>query len=212
MTRRHTWTVAVLLCGVVLATTGCTAASGKPRAKASAAVSASASAAPPSCESGAVRWSSVRREVRLTEVSPVVQVRKSDGWVTFHTGLVRNVVPRVDTSGGIVSAHHVLAALAKHLKWGDDAEGLAAPGEESADRELHPMKIDSLGHTGRLVVAEGIHVVDASFTVDCPGRDVYGSVTTWFGNSRASLACGVDPGDEAWVREAYRLTCGRLSR
>jgi hypothetical protein len=171
----------------------------------------SASASVPSCKSGTIRWSSVHREVRLAEVSPVVKVRKSDGAITFHPVLVRNVVPRVDTSDGSVPAHRVLAALAKHLKWWD-AEELAAPGEESADRERSFDKIDFLGHGGRFVEAEGIQVVEASFTATCPGHDVYGSVTTWFGNYGDSVACGVDPGDDAWVQEAYRLTCGRLSR
>lgn len=26
------------------------------------------------------------------------------------------------------------------------------------------------------------------------------------------LACGVDPSEEPWFREAYQLTCGPLSR
>jgi hypothetical protein len=157
-----------------------------------------------------VRWTSVHREIRLTEVSPVVRVGENDGRVTFHTGLVRNVVPRVDASGGSVSAHLVLEALAKHLEsW--DVDQLAAPGEESADRRRYPVKVDFLGHPGRFVEAEGVQVVDASFTVTCPGKDVYGSLTTWLGgHSGASLACGVVPGKAPWVREAYRLTCGPL--
>ncbi|MEU6272280.1 hypothetical protein ABZ871_07635 [Streptomyces populi] len=123
---------------------------------------------------------------------------------------MRNIVPQVTTSDARVSAHQVLAALAEHLKWWD-AEELAAPGEESADRRRHPVEADFLGHAGRFVEAEGVQVVDASFTVTCSGRDVYGSVTTWFGDSGASLACGVIPHtEEAWIREAYRLTCGPL--
>ncbi|MFJ7965278.1 hypothetical protein [Streptomyces sp. NPDC096324] len=43
----------------------------------------------------------------------------------------------------------------------------------------------------------------------CPGHDVHGSVSTWFGGGGASLACGVTPRTkESWVQEAYRLTCG----
>ncbi|MGW2788079.1 hypothetical protein ACWC3X_44200, partial [Streptomyces populi] len=130
--------------------------------------------------------------------------------VTFHPGLVRNIVPQVTMSDARVSAHQVLVALAKRLKrW--DAQELAAPGEESADRRRYPVKADFLGHAGRFVDAEAVQVIDASFTVTCPGRDVYGSVTTWFGDSGASLACGVNPRTkEAWVQEAYRLTCGPL--
>ncbi|MEU8836859.1 hypothetical protein [Streptomyces sp900116325] len=139
-----------------------------------------------------------------------MNVRESDGWVTFHLGLVRNIVPQVSTSDDRVSERQVLAALAKRLGWWD-AEELAAPGEESADRPRSPVKVDSLGHAGRFVEAEGVQAVDASFTVACPGRDVYGSVTTWFANSSASLACGVNPHTkESWVQEAYRMTCGPL--
>ncbi|MEV0179400.1 hypothetical protein AB0I54_08870 [Streptomyces sp. NPDC050625] len=64
----------------------------------------------------------------------------------------------------------------------------------------------------RVLAALAKQVVEASFTATCPGHDVYGSVTTWFGSYGDSVACGVDPGDDAWVQEAYRLTCGRLSR
>ncbi|MFJ2732883.1 hypothetical protein [Streptomyces sp. NPDC087317] len=123
---------------------------------------------------------------------------------------MRNIVPQVSTSDDRVSAHQVLAALAKHLKrW--DVEELATPGKESADRQRYPAKADFLGHAGRFVDAEGVQVVDASFTVTCPDRDVYGSVTTWFGHTGASLACGVNPHTkEAWIQEAYQLTCGPL--
>ncbi|KAB1987650.1 hypothetical protein [Streptomyces triticiradicis] len=196
-----------LLCAVV-PSAACTAAAGKPAARRTTGVETKAAAATPSCAGGAVRWSSVNRERRLTEVSPVVNVGENDGWVTYHLGLVRNIVPQVSTSDARVSAHQVLVALAEHLKrW--DVEELAAPGEESADRRRHPVETDSLGHAGRFVEAEGVQVVDASFTVTCPGRDVYGSVTTWFDDTGASLACGVNPRtEEAWIHEAYRLTCG----
>ncbi|MFF3417435.1 hypothetical protein ACFYW9_22425 [Streptomyces sp. NPDC002698] len=121
---------------------------------------------------------------------------------------MRNIVPQVSTSDDRVSERQVLAALAKRLKrW--DLEQLAAPGEESVDRPRSPVKVDFLGHAGRFVEAEGVQAVDASFTVTCPGRDVYGSVSTWFGDTGASLACGVNPRTkESWIQEAYRLTCG----
>ncbi|MGQ4378749.1 hypothetical protein ACN6K9_001464 [Streptomyces sp. SAS_267] len=207
MTRRHGWATVALLCAVVSSAAACTAATGKPAATEA---KAKATASAPSCAGGAVRWTSVHRERRLTEVSPVVNVRESDGGVTFHPGLVRNIVAQVSTSDDRVSAHQVLAALTKRLKrW--DVDQLAAPGKESADRRRNPVKVDFLGHAGRFVEAEAVQAVEASFTVACPGGDVYGSVTTWFGNSGASLACGVNPGTkEPWVQEAYRLTCGPL--
>ncbi|WRZ92875.1 hypothetical protein OHB54_29805 [Streptomyces sp. NBC_01007] len=94
-----------------------------------------------------------------------------------------------------------------------DTEELAAPGEESADRDRHSVKVDSLGYAGRFVEAERIQVVDASLTVTCFGHDVFGSVTTWLrGHTSDSLACGVNPINEPWVQEAYRLRCGPLSR
>ncbi|MFG2936195.1 hypothetical protein [Streptomyces sp. NPDC048282] len=164
----------------------------------------------PACPGGTFRWSGVTREERLTEISPVVTVKEGDrSSINFPVRLVRDILPRVDTSDGSVAAHRVLAALAKRLKWWS-AEELAAPGENSADRDLSWARISFLGHGGRFVDAKAVRVVEGSFTVACPGRTVYGSVTTWLnGNTDASLQCGVDPRtDEAWIREAYRLTCG----
>ncbi|MEV7324229.1 hypothetical protein [Streptomyces sp. NPDC093970] len=199
-----------LLCAVVPSMAACSAATGKPAPRKTAVAETKATASTQACAGGAVRWTSVRREQRLTEVSPVVNVRKSDGWVDFHPVLVRNIVPQVSTSDDRVSAHQVLAALAKRLKWWDFEE-LAAPGEASADRRRYPIRADSLGHAGHFVEAEGVQVVDASFTVTCPDHDVYGSVTTWFGHAGASVACGVNPHTkESWIREAYQLTCGPL--
>ncbi|MFJ3770478.1 hypothetical protein ACIPX0_02135 [Streptomyces sp. NPDC090075] len=168
------------------------------------------SATTPACPGGTFRWSGVTREERLTELSPVVTVKEGDrSSITFPVHLVRDIVPRVDTSDGSVSAHRVLASLAKQLKWWS-AEELAAPGENSADREPSPIRIGFLGHGGRFVDAKAVRVVEGSFTVACPGRTVYGSVTTWLnGNTDSSLECGVEPRtDEAWIKEAYRLTCG----
>ncbi|MFD4603624.1 hypothetical protein ACFWPQ_37060 [Streptomyces sp. NPDC058464] len=202
MKRRHIG----LGLALVLATAGCTTTTGK---AAATSPSAKASATAPACPGGTFRWAGVTREERLTELSPVVTVKEGDsGWITFHTRLVRNVVPRVDTSDGSVSAHRVLAALAKHLKLWDVGE-YAAPGEDSADRKPAPLRMGTRGHGGRYVDAKSVRVVQGGFTVACPGRNVYGSVTTWVnGNTDAGLACGVDPGGEAWVKEAYRLACG----
>ncbi|MGW2819619.1 hypothetical protein ACWC24_01220 [Streptomyces sp. NPDC001443] len=213
MVRRQVWATVALLCAVVPSAAGCAAVAGKPaRDAAAGAVRADAPAASPapSCAGGTFRWSSVRRGYRLTEISPVVTDDRKGGWITFRLGLVRNIVPRVDTSDGGVSAHRVLAALAEHLSEGLDAEQLAAPGEESADRHHTPSRVGAVGNGQRLVEAEGVLVVEASFTVTCPGRDVHGSVTTWFGNADGSLACGVDPGEEAMSEEAYELACGPL--
>ncbi|MFG2961714.1 hypothetical protein ACGFZS_00370 [Streptomyces sp. NPDC048288] len=204
MRRRH---LGIVLGALLLATAGCTTTTVK---KAEDKPSAKASATTPACPGGTFRWAGVTREKRLTEISPVVTVKDGDrGWITFRTQLVRDIVPRVDTSDGSVSAHRVLAALAKRLKWWD-AEQFAAPGEESADRRPPPLKMGTLGHGGRYVDAKAVSVVEGSFTVACPGRTVYGSVTTWLnGNTDSSLECGVDPHtDEAWVKEAYRLACG----
>ncbi|MFF2996634.1 hypothetical protein ACFVTC_19020 [Streptomyces sp. NPDC057950] len=76
-----------------------------------------------------------------------MNVLMSDGWITFHPGLVRNIVAQVGTSDDRVSAHQVLAALAKRLERGD-VEELAMPGKESADRRRHPVKADFLGTRG----------------------------------------------------------------
>ncbi|MFJ9560716.1 hypothetical protein ACIRQQ_11815 [Streptomyces fuscichromogenes] len=195
---------------LVLVAAGCTTTTRRTTDRAAGTTPAArASATATACPGGTFRWTGVTREHRLTEVSPVVTVAEGDHRrITFHTGLVRDVVPRVDTSDPSVSAHRVLTALARHLElW--EATQYAAPGEDSADRRLAPLVVGFLGHGGRYVEARSVQVVEGGFTVACPGGDVHGSVTTWVGgNSGATLACGHDPGDEAWVAEAYRLACG----
>ncbi|MFC8512433.1 hypothetical protein [Streptomyces sp. NPDC057257] len=70
--------------------------------------------------------------------------------------------------------------------------------------------MDSDG-AGRFVEAAAVHVLRSSFTVDCPGTTTpaYGSVTAWYGTGEGSLRCGVSPGKDPWMKEAYELTCGQ---
>ncbi|MGI5454887.1 hypothetical protein ACQEWB_17260 [Streptomyces sp. CA-249302] len=126
----------------------------------------------------------------MVAVSPVVKVSDSDGWVTYPLVPVRTFEPRVEVSDPSVSARRVYAELAERV---------------------------GMGSEGRFVQAEAVRILQSSFTVDCPGSTttpVYGSVTPYGGSAGASLQCGVDPakegGDEAWMKEAYELTCGRI--
>ncbi|MFG3011099.1 hypothetical protein ACGFZB_11665 [Streptomyces cinerochromogenes] len=197
-------TVAALLLGAVAV--ACTAQ--QPR-EVRAAPPAKPSASP-SCGSGAFRWGAVRQETRLTGVSPVVEVGKDDGWTTFRNIPVRTVVASIRTNGVRVSQRRALASLEKRL--GYDTGDLMAPGEDTARRPRHPDRVDFDG-AGRFVTAEAVKVVDASFAVSCPDGTHYGTVTTWLNADQgATLACGTDPGEEAWVREAYQLACGPVSR
>ncbi|MEW2509012.1 hypothetical protein [Streptomyces sp. NPDC046870] len=194
--------LAVLLLGAV----ACTAQQPRP----TRAVPRAQPSAAPSCGSGAFRWGTVRQETRLTGVSPVVTLGKDDGWTTFRNEPVRTIVASVRTSGAEVPRRRVMASLARHL--GYDTSDLTAPGESTAHHPRHHDRIDFDG-AGRFVTAEAVKVVDASFAVRCPDGTHYGSVTTWLtGAQGASLSCGTDPGGETWVREAYRLACGPLSR
>ncbi|MEU6590774.1 hypothetical protein ABZ923_16395 [Streptomyces sp. NPDC046881] len=194
--------LAVLLLGAV----ACTA----PRPGGPRAASPVRSPASPSCPSGTFRWGAVRQETRLTGVSPVVTVGAYDGWTTFRNVPVRTIVASVRTNGVELSGQRTMASLARHL--GYDTSELMAPGESTARHPRHPDRIRSDG-AGRFVTAEAVKAVDASFAVTCPDGTHYGSVTTWLTGTRGdSLACGTDPGGEAWVREAYRLACGPVSR
>ncbi|MES9522286.1 hypothetical protein [Streptomyces capoamus] len=199
---RTTTALAVLLLGAV-ACTGQRADA--PRAMASVRPSAS-----PSCGAGTFRWGAVRQDTRLTGVSPVVTVGKDAGWTTFRDVPVRTVVASVRTDGAAPPRERVLASLARHL--GYEPGSLMAPGESTARHPRHPDRIRSAG-AGRFATAEAVKVVDASFAVTCPDGPHYGSVTSWLDVPRGdSLACGTDPGAEAWLREAYRLACGPVSR
>ncbi|MET7745557.1 hypothetical protein [Streptomyces sp. NPDC005385] len=124
-----------LLCAVAPAA-ACTSATGMPAARKKTEAKTKPIASAPSCASGTVRWASVHRQKQLTEVSPVVNVRRSDGWVTYYPRLVRNIVPQVTKSDDGVSAQQVLAALATHL----GVEQVAALGEDSADRRAYPIQ------------------------------------------------------------------------
>ncbi len=197
--------VAVLLLGAA----ACTAQ--QPRqARAVPPARPSASPSSPSCEAGALRWGTVRQETRLTALSPVVTVGGHDGWTTFRNIPLRTVTASLHTDGVRVPQRRVMASLTRHL--GYDTGDLMSPGENTAHHPRPPERIGSQD-AGRLATAEAVRVVDASFAVECPGGTHYGSVTTWLGATRGdTLACGADPGGEAWLREAYRLACGPLSR
>nr|WP_159059471.1 hypothetical protein [Streptomyces antibioticus] len=149
------------------------------------------------------------QERTLIAVSRVVTVRKDDGEVRLSPIRVRELVPRVETSGAGPSTERVLASLDKRL---GDAFEVARPGRSSAAVE-HVDVTDFLGNSGRFVSAWGVRAVEATFTADCGGTTpVYGSVSTWYGSSGASLQCGWDPAEhgnkEQWVTEAYTLACG----
>ncbi|MFD5635694.1 hypothetical protein ACFWJM_16365 [Streptomyces sp. NPDC127077] len=118
----------------------------------------------------------------------------------------------METAAKGLSGRRVITSLADHLSLAPAM--LAMPGQTTVGRERDEMKTGTLGVPGRFVQANGVIVTEASFTVTCPGRDkdVYGSVTTWSGDSTGFLKCGVDPGKEPWIEEAYRLTCGPLER
>ncbi|MFF5012217.1 hypothetical protein [Streptomyces sp. NPDC001165] len=205
MRRRHIAAAAALL--------GAVACTAQEKPVAHAVPSASA----PSCRSGAIRWRTTATEWRLTEVSAVVTVGKSDvrakkyAHFEFPAVHVRTVTASVETSAPSVSGRRVLASLADRL--GEDVSMLGRPGRTTVHRKQDLVTVDLRGVPGRFVEADGVHVVQASFTVTCPGRDtdLYGSVTTWDGDGSALLRCGEHPGKDAWVREGYRLACGTTS-
>ncbi|OPG08343.1 hypothetical protein B1R27_10150 [Streptomyces sp. GKU 895] len=199
--------VVVLACAVAGGVSGCRV--GGDDTKAATRVTRPAPA--PAC-TGAIRWGRVSEERTLIAVSRVVTVRKDDGEVRLSPLRVRELVPRVETSGAGPSTERIFASLDKRL---GDAFEVARPGRTSTAVE-HPDVADFLGDSGRFVSAWGVRAVEATFTADCGGTTpVYGSVSTWHGSSDASLQCGVDPAEhgnkERWVTEAYTLACGHGS-
>ncbi|MEU6376581.1 hypothetical protein [Streptomyces sp. NPDC046909] len=164
--------------------------------------------AAPACAKGAIRWVGVSKERKLVAVSRPREVAKDEGWVRLSPVRVRELEPRIEMSGDGPAAERLLASLAKRLGW--DGEELAGPGEPS-DVEEHDERADFQG-AGTFVAAQGVWSIEASFTADCSGKPVYGSVSTWRNGATASLQCGYDPSKhgshEAWVLEAYELACG----
>ncbi|SNX58511.1 hypothetical protein SAMN06272735_3007 [Streptomyces sp. TLI_55] len=195
--------VVVLACAVAGGVSGCRVGGDDTRAAAQVTKPAA------SVCTGAIRWGRVSEERTLVAVSRVVTVGKDSGEVRLSPLRVRELVPRVETSGPGPSAERVLASLDKRL---GDAFEVARPGRSSATVE-RPDVADFLGSSGRFVSAWGVRAVEATFTADCgTATPVYGSVSTWYGNSGASLRCGRDPAEhgnkERWVTEAYTLACG----
>ncbi|MFE9605386.1 hypothetical protein [Streptomyces hokutonensis] len=190
---------ALLVCALVPVALGCTATT-------SATATATTSA---SCARGALHWIRVTKETELLAVSPVVEVAKDGGKVRFAFSPVRSVNPAVEVNDASVSDGRVFAALARRLDV--DASFLRKP---SSQQPQAGSEVDFLGAAGRFVEARGAKVIRASFTVDCPAATpVHGSMTAYYGSSGASLKCGTDPGTaggkEAWIQEAYDMTCGR---
>ena len=181
-------TSAMLLCAAVFLVAGCRVGGDD-----SGAVTRTAAA--PACSKGAIRWAGVSDKRRLVAVSRPVEVGEKGGKVRFSPVRVRELKPGVKADGEGPSADRLLASLGEHLGW--EADTLARPGRSSA-------------------AAWAVRSVEASFTADCSGTPVFGSVSSWHGSSGASLRCGVDPsdegGDEAWIAEAYTLTCGKAGR
>lgn len=195
---------AVLLCAAVgFGVGGCRVGGDDSAATALVARAASVPACP-----GEIRWGRVSQERTLIAVSRVVTVGKETGDVRLVPLRVRELEPRVETSGAGPSTERVLASLDKRL---GGAIPVARPGRSSATVE-HTDVADYLGASGRFVSAWGVRAVEASFTADCDGTTVYGSVSTWYGDSGAALRCGLDPAEEGdkeqWVAEAYTLACG----
>ncbi|KKD06552.1 hypothetical protein [Streptomyces sp. WM6386] len=194
-------TSAVLLCAAVFLVAGC-------RVGGNDSAAVTRTPAGTACSDGEIRWAGVSEERRLIAVSRPVEVGEKDGKVRFSPVRVRELEPRVEMSGEGPSAGRLFASLGKRLGW--EADTLARPGRSSAVRERDDVADFEGG--GTFVFARAVRSVEASFTADCSGTPVYGSVSSWHGSSGASLACGVEPSvegaDEPWIAEAYELGCG----
>ncbi len=194
-------TSAVLLCAAVFLVAGC-------RVGGNDSAATTRTAAGSACADGEIRWAGVSEERRLIAVSRPVEVGEKEGKVRFSPVRVRELEPRVEMSGEGPSAERLFASLAKRL--GRSADAMARPGKSSSAAERDD--VADYDGAGTFVSARSVRAVDAGFVADCSGKSVYGSVSTWYPGSGASLQCGVDPsgegGDEPWIAEAYALACG----
>ncbi|WP_406330067.1 hypothetical protein [Streptomyces sp. NBC_00203] len=146
-------------------------------------------------------------------VSQLVRVKagKDSAKVTFRFARVRSVVAHVEASGA-VSDKTVYRALEKRLDldgrllW---RNGKAAPVQGKQEATFFDLE----GKPRQFLEAHGVHVVEASFALDCetgPGASavpLYGNVTAWYGSDEASMACGRKPAKKRWFREAYDMVC-----
>lgn len=175
-------------------------------------VTPAASSASPSCSKASIRWGKVTVGTKLIAVSQLVTVEDGQelGRVKLSPHHVRTVTSRIEASGGSVPTERVLASLEKRL--GYDSPTFRRPGKSTSARlEKDGLgSIDFLGRPGRFLVAAGVRVVEASFALDCSGSadtPIYGSLTSWYGSSGASMKCGIVPEKGKWFREAYDLVC-----
>jgi hypothetical protein len=178
-------------------------------------VSPSAVGASPNCSQASIRWGQVAVSTKLIAVSQLVTVEKGQkpGWVRLTRHHVRTVTFGIDAGGAVVPGRRLFASLEKRL--GYDLPTVGRRGTWTSGRfdkdGLGP--VDYLGHPGRFVEAAGVGVVDASFVLDCAGTHgatgtpVYGTLTSWRGNSGASMRCGIVPDKGKWFREAYDMVC-----
>jgi hypothetical protein len=178
-------------------------------------VAQTTSSASPDCSEASLRWGKVTVGQKLIAVSQLVTVEEGQkpGWSEISPHHVRTVTSRVEAGGTDVPTRRIFASLEKRL--GYDSPTFKRPGASTSARlekdELG--RVDFLGHPGRFVEAAAVRVVDASFALDCSGTHgatgtpVYGTLTSWYGNSGASMKCGIVPDKGKWFREAYDMVC-----
>ncbi|MFF3405975.1 hypothetical protein ACFYW8_07125 [Streptomyces sp. NPDC002742] len=178
-------------------------------------VTPAASSASPNCSKASIRWGKVTVGEKLIAVSQLVTVEEGQkrGWSEISPHHVRTVTSRIEAGGTGVPTRRIFVSLEKRL--GYDSPTFERPGTSTSARlekdELG--RVDYLGHPGRFVEAAAVGVVDASFALDCSGTHgatvtpVYGTLTAWYGNSGASMKCGIVPDKGKWFREAYDMVC-----
>lgn len=173
------------------------------------------SSASPECSKASIRWGKVTVGEKLIAVSQLVTVREGQkpGWSEFSPHHVRTVTSRIEAGGIGVPPRRIFASLEKRLGYGSPT--FRRPGSSTSARPEKDEfgRVDFLGRPGRYVEAAGVRVVDASFALDCSGTHgitgtpVYGTLTSWYGNSEASMECGIVPDRTKWFREAYDMVC-----
>ncbi|MET8137502.1 hypothetical protein ABZV24_37305 [Streptomyces sp. NPDC005251] len=212
---RSVWAVATCLVAVFVVSCGGGDGANRSVPGKRSRVAPATSSASPDCSKAAIRWGEVTVGRKLIAVSQLVTVEdgRKPGWVELAPHHVRTVTSRIEAGGTGVPARRVLASLEKRL--GYDSPTFKRPGTSTSARlEKEELgRVDFLGHPGRFVEAAGVGVVDASFALDCSGTNgatvtpVYGTLTSWYGNSGASMKCGIVPDKGKWFREAYDMVC-----
>ncbi|GAA4587449.1 hypothetical protein BJY16_008242 [Actinoplanes octamycinicus] len=163
-------------------------------------------ATPASCAGGRITVRGAKDHAVLGGVSPLHHVTAAGGG-KLDQPLEQVAERRAEVlADGAVPREQVYRQFAAKV----NTEGKAAVADLGAVWELRTDSGVTTTGPGDVAVARGINAVDATFTYECGGVTVRGTVTSWRpGGQTVIFSCSDDaaPRDGALVRQAKQLTC-----